>query len=113
MIEKTVLDYMNSKLQVKAYMERPEKPEQSYVLIEVTSAGDEEHIKNVTIAIQSYATSLYKAADLNDSVVKAMEDIDTLTNISRCSLNTFYNFTNTTTKEYRYQAVFDLVYMEE
>ena len=113
MIEKTVLDYLNSKLSVQAYMERPEKAVLPYVLLEVTSGSSYEHICNATFAIQSYSTSLYTAAKLNKQVVDAMADIDDLTNVSKCSLNTFYNYTNTTTKEYRYQALFDLVYMEE
>lgn len=113
MIEKTVLDYLNSKLSVKAYMERPENAVLPFVLLEVTSGSSYEHICNATFAIQSYSTSLYTAAKLNRQVVDAMADIDDLTNVSKCSLNTFYNYTNTTTKEYRYQAVFDLVYMED
>lgn len=30
--------------------------------------------------------------------------------ISACSLNSSYNFTDTTLKTYRYQAIFELVY---
>ena len=33
MIEKTVLDYLNRKLDVPVYMEVPEKPEKEYVVI--------------------------------------------------------------------------------
>ena len=40
-----------------------------------------------------------------------MEGITSLPNISRCELNNSYNFTDTESKTYRYQAVFHLVYM--
>jgi hypothetical protein len=32
--------------------------------------------------------------------------------VTKVTLNSNYNFTDTTTKEYRYQAVFDLYYTE-
>ena len=41
-----------------------------------------------------------------------MEGMKALTNISSVKLNTDYDFTDEETKEYRYQAVYDLVYME-
>ena len=37
---------------------------------------------------------------------------DKETNVFRCELNGDYNFTDTETKRYRYQAVFDLTYKE-
>ncbi|MEI3522519.1 MAG: hypothetical protein V8Q40_16600 [Anaerosacchariphilus sp.] len=40
----------------------------------------------------------------------AMEDIVELDSISQAELNTDYNFTDTQTKRYRYQAVYDLVF---
>jgi uncharacterized protein (DUF608 family) len=94
-------------------MERQEKATIPYVLVEITSAYDTDHIKGATLAIQSYASSLYEAASINQHVIEVMSDIDTLSNISKCSLNTYYNYTNPTTKEPRYQAIFDLVYMED
>ena len=39
-----------------------------------------------------------------------MEDLADLDEVSACRLNSDYNFTDTTTKHYRYQAVFDLVF---
>lgn len=112
MIEKTVLDYLNNSLEESVFMERPEKPVYPYVLIELTGGDMENHIKSATIAIQSYAASLFEAASLNEKVLLAMENIISITDVSKCALNSYYNYTNTATKEYRYQAVFDLVYME-
>ena len=53
---------------------------------------------------------MYNAAKLNEEVKDAMEKIIEYTEISKCSLNSDYNFTDTKTKSYRYQAVFDLVF---
>jgi len=43
-------------------------------------------------------------------VKQAMCDIADESEVCKCSLNSDYNFTDTATKKYRYQAVFDLVH---
>ena len=53
---------------------------------------------------------MYKAAELNEKVKAAMERLIELDSVSKCELNTDYNFTDTDKKQYRYQAVFDVVY---
>ena len=116
MIETTVLDYLNTAgilpSGVKAYMEQPQNAPARYVLIEKTSGSKENHMKKATIALQSYAESLYQAAALNEAVKEAMDESVALENIFRAKLNTDYNFTNTAKKQYRYQAVYDLAYFD-
>lgn len=110
MIEITVLDYLNQKLSVPVYMETPESPPKRYVLIEKTSGSSDDHIYSSTFAIQSIAESLYQASILNEQVKEKMLEIADKTDVCKCSLNNDYNFTDTTTKKYRYQAVYDLIH---
>lgn len=110
MIEKIVLDYLNSILDVPVFMEKPEEEPIRYVLVEKTGSSVENHIYSATIALQSYAESLCQAASLNESVKGAMDGIEILDSIGKSKLNTDYNFTDTTKKKYRYQAVYDLTY---
>ena len=110
MIEKIVLDYLSSKLDVPVLMEEPEQKEKRYVLLEKTGSGRKNYIWNATIAIQSYGPSLYEAAELNESVKRAMKDIVGLDQICACEINSDYNFTDPETHRYRYQAVFELVH---
>lgn len=110
MIEIILLNYLNDKLSVPVYPERPENEPDSYVLIEKTGSGKKDHINRATIALKSYAESLYKAAELNEIVKKAMEEIIEECDISKSELNSDYPFTDVTSKRYRYQAVFDLYY---
>lgn len=113
MIEKTVLDYLNSKISgVNAYMEVPEgMPSGRFIVIEKTGGGGNECIATATLAIQSYGASMYDAASLNESVKEAMFTIaDELSQVSSCRLNSDYNFTDPQTKKYRYQAVYNLVH---
>ena len=103
MIEEKVREYLEDKLDIPVRMEEEPGLPEEYVLIEKTGSGKENHIASATLAIQSYSGSLYGAASLNERVVE-MDDI------SKCQLNSDYNYTDTTRKKYRYQAVYDMVH---
>lgn len=105
MIAKTLLDYLDSALDVPVVMEAPERLT-DYVLIDQTGSSRTNHIITTTFAIQSYGDSLYEAMVLNDEVKDAMVDFAELGNITRVELQTDYNYTNTATKQYRWQAVY-------
>lgn len=110
MIEKTIYDYLKSCMDVPVYMEKQDAMPETYVLIEKTGSSVSNYIYSATFAIQSYSTSMYKASELNEIVKEKMDDLITLPNISKSSLNSDYNFTDTQTKKYRYQAVYDIYY---
>ena len=51
---------------------------------------------------------------MNDDVKRAMLRMPANDHkVTRCDLNSDYNYTNTSTKQYRYQAVFDVTFYEE
>ena len=110
MIEETVLDYLTAILDVPVYMERPEKDEGEFVVIEKTSSGRTDHISRATFALQSFGNTLYRAAEINETVKAAMDDLIALPDVCRSALNSDYNFTDTAKKRYRYQAVYDITH---
>ena len=110
MIEKIVLDWLTANMTVPVYAEKPEDASESYLVVNKTGSSISNHIKSATITVQSYAPSKFEAAELNELVKTAMDAIVALTAISRCQLNSDYSYPDTTTKEYRYQAVFDIVH---
>lgn len=110
MIEKIISDYLTSALPVPAYPEEPENRPEKYILVEKTGGGSENYINSATIAIQSYAESLYLAAELNEAVKKAMEEVIQLDVVCSIELNSDYRYTDTETKRYRYQAVYDIAH---
>ena len=105
MIAKTLLDYLDGALDVPVVMEAPEQTT-GYVLIDQTGSSRTNHIITTTFAIQSYGASLYDAMVLNDEVKDAMVGFAELDEITRVELETDYNYTNTATKQYRWQAVY-------
>lgn len=113
MIEKIMLDYLNSVLTPPVYMERPVDPPDEYVIIQKTGSSKRNMICSATLAFQSYSETLYGAATLNEDVKTAVEASISLPGISSAKLNSDYNFTNTASKQYRYQAVFDITHYQE
>ena len=109
MIEETILKYLNNNLSVPVFLERDKKSVE-FVLIEKTSSSKRNHVTDATFVFQSYAPSLYQAAKLNEEVKSVVEKMIEIDEISSIKLNSDYNFTDTQTKNYRYQAVFDINY---
>lgn len=114
-IEYTVLNYLNDALEdhhINVYLEEPVNPEDTYVLIEKTGSGEENHINSATFAVQSYGKSLQDAIDLNEMIKEIMAVFTESEKyfVFSCELNSDYNFTDTETHRYRYQAVYDITY---
>lgn len=110
MIELIILNHLNSKLSVPVSLEKPSAQTGSYVVFEKTSSGKVNHLPSATFAFQSYAKTLYEAVVLNEEVKEAVESMIELDEIRGLNLNSDYNFTDLSTKEYRYQAVYDIRY---
>ena len=118
MIELDILNYLNSVLSVPVLMEEPTDTNTTeFVLLEKTGSSRADYINTSVFAVQSYSDTLFGAASLNEEVKTALlgdgvnsYGITAITDISKCDLNGDYNYTDTSTKRYRYQAVFDLVY---
>lgn len=110
MIENIILQHLTNE-SITAYMEIPEGGgTPPFVIVQKTGGGEENRLRHATVAIQSYGTSLYNAASLNESVIAAMDALPARAEVASCQLNSDYNYTDTTKKQYRYQAVFDVVY---
>ena len=110
MIEQIVRDYLEEQLGIPVRMEEEAGLPEEYIVVKKTGSGQTNHIKRATLAVQSYSSSLYQAASLNERVKEAMEKIIEMDDISKCELNSDYNYTDTARKKYRYQAVFDIVH---
>lgn len=109
MIEKKILDYLTDALTCSVAMERDGQTA-PFVLIEKTGSSFTNYINRATLAFQSHAGTLYDAADLNETVKSAVFSLVEHDDIYSVKLVNDYNFTDTTKKEYRYQAIFDFFY---
>ncbi|MCR5006511.1 MAG: hypothetical protein K6A77_11480 [Clostridiales bacterium] len=119
MIEETILNYLSDRLNVPVLMELPEVPSEAwptwperFVVIERVGLIQADHIKTASFAFQSYSLkSLYEAAALDEEAREAVEDMIQLPMIGSVKLDGSYNHTDTRTKRYRYQSVYDIYYV--
>lgn len=109
-IEQIIYDYLRTVLDVPVYTQKPAQRPPEYVLIERTSGGVSDFITTANVAAQSYAGSLARAAQLNEDVKAALQNIAELPQISRAGIVTDGNYTDTTQKNYRYQTIVQLTY---
>lgn len=110
MIEKIILVYLKGE-GFHASMEMPEnRPAYPFVIIEKTGSSRSNRITTSTLAIQSYGATLDDAMELNERVKEVMDEAISLPDVTKVTLNSDYNFTDTSTKRYRYQAVFDITH---
>lgn len=85
-----------------------------YYLVDKTGNSVTDHLHTAQITVQSVsAVSKAEAAGMNEALVTAMMGLTSLAEVSACRLNSDYDYTDTSTKRYRYQAVFDVTYYRE
>ena len=112
MIEQLIYNFLTVRAPFPVYMEVPEGGgTPPFAVIEKTGGGViDNHVWAATLAIQSYGGTLLEAAQTNELVKGLMAEAIELPDVARCRLNSDYNFTDTTKKLYRYQAVFDIIH---
>lgn len=116
MIESTVISWLDAN-GFTAYGEEPQnkKPNEffsseTFCVVQKTGSGESNRIREATIAVQSYAPTLAECAELNEAVITAMKNMIELDGITAVKLNSDYEYSKTSTKQPRYQAVFDIYY---
>ena len=109
MILDVIIDYCNnSDLDAPAFAERPKQncPDEYYIL-ELIGEPKSDQIETATIAVRSHANNMKRAADLaydiDNLLMNGIINLDYIAGVRR---NTIANFTDQSTKEYRYQGVY-------
>ena len=108
LIEAKVIAHLETETSISAYAEVPELNKGSFFVVERIGARSVNHVNTITIAVQSYADTLLDAAVLSTIARVSMENLIRDPDIASVKFNTDYNFTDTTTKRYRYQALFEI-----
>ena len=123
MIESTIITYLLNRTSAgtDVFAERPTEIPDMFIVVEKTGSTTNNRITTSTFAIQSISDSLQdgsmlQAITLNEEVKAALlgdqDDygIVELDDIVSIELNSDYNFTDTETSEYRYQAIFAITH---
>lgn len=114
-IEKELIAYLISAniegIGGNVFAEVPLNKPKRYIIINRTTGDARDRVNRALVAIRSIsANSMLEAIEMNAAVKEAMEAMPFNTGIYSARLNSDYNYTDTSTKEYRYQAVFEIYY---
>lgn len=111
MIETVVINYLIGLgiANGHVYAETPVDPDDEYVVVSRTRGSITDKIRSYGIYTESRAkASKADAAELHEAVIAAMQNICDTTTLMRCKLETDYDAAMTSTKEYRYQALWGI-----
>lgn len=113
LLEAFVIGKLSEIMDAPVYAEVPaEYPQGAFIVIERTGSWKNNHVPGATLAVQSHGATMLDAAQLNEEVKAAMETVAEEPEIGSIRLNSDYNFSDSVTKRYRYQAVFDVTYYD-
>lgn len=110
MIEITVLQHLESVLDVPIFMEIPANRPDEFIVVTKTGGGEDNHIRSAMIVLDCFSTSMLNAGQLCEDAIAAMGTLIADNDVSACTLNSSYNDTDTASKEYAYGALFDIYY---
>lgn len=113
MIETILIKYLTEQniesIGDNVYAEVPAKDiPDNYLVISKLGSSEQDGIYHASVSIDSISNkSLLKAMTINEAVREVMETFAETEAVHSCKFNSDFNNTNTATKEYRYEAVFD------
>jgi len=110
MIEKIILDYLTAQLTVPVYMEIPSNRPNKFIVLRKLGGGLTNGVKAATIAVETYANSLYDSALLNEIVKEKLLDAISLDTVTSSNLGGESSNIDTATKSYRYESIFNFYY---
>lgn len=105
MIELTVKEFMEARLSVPIYMEYPEDPPDSFVVLKKGDSGRENFLNSAMLVADSYGPYLLEAARLNEQVKSILDDLIQLPAVSASRRAGDYPAFDTKNEKHRYQAV--------
>lgn len=109
-IEEFVIQYLAARLSVSVSGDVPSPVPSRFVTVEKTAGSESNKIRSARLAVQCWDASRDAAAQLCAQVEQIMAELTAEPEISRCSLDTSYNFPDLERKRPRYQAVFALTH---
>lgn len=118
MLELIVYNYLSVVLDAPVVFTEPTVPEweavpEKYVLIKKLSEKNDNHLRSGSLALKSYAKTVYDAAVLDRTVRDAVDRLPELDAVASAKLSSSYDSSDTVRKINRYQSVYDFVFYDE
>lgn len=112
MIETILIDQLKTVTGLHAYVMVPDDMPDEFYIIDRTATDKTDHITTVNCAVQAYAKSAARAAEMAEASVVALEQLAERADFSKCAMYNLYMFTDTVRKRPRYQTMFEIIHYE-
>jgi hypothetical protein len=109
-IEALIVGYLNDNMDVPAYGEVPAERPESFAVVTRVGGSEVNRLRTASIVVYIYGPSLAEVQVLNEDLLECMDGLAASDMVASCRLNSNYNDTDLSVKEYRYGALFDIVY---
>ena len=118
-VEEIIIDYLTENsitgIGEHVYAEKPVDQEDAYILIRRTGGSERDYIRSYLMITEvcvrrdegNGLTKLY-AADIFEELLRKMQSITGTTALYGCHKNSDYDATDPDSKEYRYQALWEV-----
>lgn len=113
MIESILIDQLKTETGHDAFVMVPDDMPGEFYIIDRTATSQANHIVTINCAVQSYAKSAARAAEMAEQAVACLEALADRDDFSKCEMYNLYMFTDTVRKRPRYQAMFEIIYYED
>ena len=110
MIEEIIIKHLNEVLGIHVGGEVPAKPDRRFVVVQKRGGERTDHIYTSLFQFDVYAESLFEASALCKEVIKVVDDLICIEEICNCDYGGDYNATDTASKRYRYQAMYNITH---
>ena len=110
MIEADVRDYLLTKVNVPVYLDAPKVTPNAYIKVFRNGTSGTRFLESALFTFHCIASTLLESAALSEQLKEAMYDMPSVPKISKVELNAETDWTDTATREYRYQSVYEITY---
>lgn len=108
MIEKILYKYLTEKLEIPVFLEYPKDEPEEYIVFVKTSSTQRNLIYTSSFDIYTHSLSMYKTITLTERLKEVMKEIIEVPEIMHAEFISDYEASDTTTKTYRYKAIYDI-----
>lgn len=110
MILELVKKYLEENMNIPVHMEIPADPPKKYLTIQKLDGGKTNQVKAITLSIEAYDESKYKASMLSDKVEEQMESLGESDKVFSCKLGGGGDDTDSISKKYRFETIWNIYY---
>lgn len=111
-VERVVAERLAELVGVPAVLEVPDERPAEMISVELTGSSGTRHLRQVTLAVQSWAQTRRRAAEIAAAVERAVPDLADVPDIMGATVAGTYRWPDPDSRQPRYQSTVELTVCE-